>query len=276
MKYRIGDVERLLGVSSDTIRFFERKGVVKPIKIDSNNYRLFSAMDIHKLVAYRYYRNMDFSADESVNMLNHYSHKKATEELVKQIDVIEGKLKHYSELFERMQDLKKSYFSVDTLVNSYEIENSPQLVFYYNQVNHQFDKDEEGRREITQKWLEQVPFVWMALNIPLNEMPEGNNIYWGYAIDTKHKERIKSLDLTYARTLPSRPCLHTIVKCSSDEVLKPSRLRGAIDYIADQGLRMAGDAIGWIINEEKHNTQFTRYFEIWIPVEGAVIEAHQK
>ena len=38
MKYKIGDVARILGVSPDILRYYEKKGVVTPMKGENNDY----------------------------------------------------------------------------------------------------------------------------------------------------------------------------------------------------------------------------------------------
>ena len=41
MRYKIGDVAKILGISPDLLRYYEKKGVVKPVKHRSNDYRYY-------------------------------------------------------------------------------------------------------------------------------------------------------------------------------------------------------------------------------------------
>ena len=50
MKYKIGDVARILGVSTDILRYYERKGVVTPEKDESNDYRYYESWHINFLM----------------------------------------------------------------------------------------------------------------------------------------------------------------------------------------------------------------------------------
>ena len=43
MKYKIGDVARILGISTDLLRYYEKKGVVRPVKDKANDYRYYEA-----------------------------------------------------------------------------------------------------------------------------------------------------------------------------------------------------------------------------------------
>ena len=41
MRYKIGDVAKILGISTDLIRYYEKKGVVSPEKGQHNSYRYY-------------------------------------------------------------------------------------------------------------------------------------------------------------------------------------------------------------------------------------------
>ncbi|MBR3375918.1 MAG: MerR family transcriptional regulator, partial [Firmicutes bacterium] len=45
MQYKIGDVARILGISTDLLRYYEKKGVVTPTKDKQNDYRYYDAWD---------------------------------------------------------------------------------------------------------------------------------------------------------------------------------------------------------------------------------------
>ena len=61
--YSIGEVARLLGVSTQTLRKYERAGLLRMPRSDKN-YRHFEAPDITMLMRIRLMRNLGFSLDE--------------------------------------------------------------------------------------------------------------------------------------------------------------------------------------------------------------------
>jgi DNA-binding transcriptional MerR regulator len=48
--YRTGDLIRCLGVTRDTLRFYEEKGLLSPSKDQDNQYRSFDILDVYKLM----------------------------------------------------------------------------------------------------------------------------------------------------------------------------------------------------------------------------------
>lgn len=71
MTYKIGEVAKLLGISSETVRYYEREGVIQSQKIDQESgYRYYEALDINALMRVRMYRNYGFTLQEAKEMLN--------------------------------------------------------------------------------------------------------------------------------------------------------------------------------------------------------------
>ena len=58
--YKISEISRLYGVGVDSLRYYERLGILQP-KRDANGYRLYSLKDIYKLNLIRDLRQLDFS-----------------------------------------------------------------------------------------------------------------------------------------------------------------------------------------------------------------------
>ena len=61
----IGEVAEFFGVSRKAIRLYEKKGIIKPVKVDvSNGYRYYSAEQIKQLNALLELKALGFSLDE--------------------------------------------------------------------------------------------------------------------------------------------------------------------------------------------------------------------
>ena len=73
--YKIGEVANILGVSADTIRYYEKAGIVYSKKDPSNGYRYFTPADIYALLDVLFYRSMDIPVEEVRNIMNFYQHR---------------------------------------------------------------------------------------------------------------------------------------------------------------------------------------------------------
>lgn len=57
--YTIGQVAKFLGVSRDTLKFYEEKELVKPKQDDENGYRKYNHVDIYYVITTNFYREID-------------------------------------------------------------------------------------------------------------------------------------------------------------------------------------------------------------------------
>ena len=67
--YTIGQFSKLTGVSTKTLIWYDNVGVLKPEKVDEDNgYRYYSDESLKKLVDIYFWKSMDFSVKEIVNL----------------------------------------------------------------------------------------------------------------------------------------------------------------------------------------------------------------
>lgn len=87
-KYLIGDVANLMGLSRDTLRYYEKRGILSSQRGD-NGYRYYTDQDISRLISILYQRKMDIrisdmealcSAESSVDGLTSIMEKRLEEE----------------------------------------------------------------------------------------------------------------------------------------------------------------------------------------------------
>ena len=50
MEYKIGEVSKILNISKEMIRYYEKQGILKPSRKEDNNYRTYSVMDVFLLI----------------------------------------------------------------------------------------------------------------------------------------------------------------------------------------------------------------------------------
>lgn len=58
--YKINEIARLYGIGQDSLRYYERLGLLSPRR-DTNGYRLYNLKDMYKLTVIRDLRKLDFS-----------------------------------------------------------------------------------------------------------------------------------------------------------------------------------------------------------------------
>ena len=68
-EYFIGDLAQIVGISKDTLRFYEKKGILAS-KRKANGYRYFSNDDLYRLLSISYHKKMNASLENIRDFLN--------------------------------------------------------------------------------------------------------------------------------------------------------------------------------------------------------------
>lgn len=61
------ELEKRLGITKDTLRFYEKEGLIKPSR-DENGYRHYSEEDIPIIQIIMFFRSIEFTIDEIKQM----------------------------------------------------------------------------------------------------------------------------------------------------------------------------------------------------------------
>ena len=61
--YKINEIAKLYGIGVDSLRYYERLGILKP-QVDTNGYRLYSLKEMYKLNMIRDLRRLNFSMEQ--------------------------------------------------------------------------------------------------------------------------------------------------------------------------------------------------------------------
>ena len=54
MEYKNSEVSKILNISKEMIRYYEKQGILKPSRKEDNNYRTYSVMDVLLMEIIRY------------------------------------------------------------------------------------------------------------------------------------------------------------------------------------------------------------------------------
>lgn len=103
--YRIGEAAAASGVSAANIRYYEKQGLFTPQGRADNDYRLYSAADVHALRFIRLCRAMDMSLDEVRTLLGLDLRDKADCQTARQ--ALDAHLGHVRERLRELRALEK-------------------------------------------------------------------------------------------------------------------------------------------------------------------------
>ncbi|WP_375751026.1 MerR family transcriptional regulator [Vibrio sp. HN007] len=109
-KYSISDVSKLCNISTKALRYYDKIGLIKPKRLNSNNYRYYTDDSLFLIPIIKYYKQMGFTLEEMNPLI---SCRDCNIDNVMQ-EVFKRKM---SELFEEQKGLEMRYSSVNDWYN---------------------------------------------------------------------------------------------------------------------------------------------------------------
>ena len=102
----IGKIAKQAGVSVETIRFYERKGLLQEPRRKESGYRQYQEEDVRKLVFIQHAKNLGFSLNEIRDLMSLQTDSRSTSREVK--DMAEHKLQDIEEKIKMLQRMRKT------------------------------------------------------------------------------------------------------------------------------------------------------------------------
>lgn len=87
--YKINEVSKLYNIGFDSLRYYEKKGILKPYRDPSNNYRYYSLENIKQLSLIKELQGLNFSLETIKNFLDSRSLLSNLQLLDEELNIIE-------------------------------------------------------------------------------------------------------------------------------------------------------------------------------------------
>jgi len=259
MGYHIGEVASFLDITPDTIRFYEKEGIISPTKNPINGYREYSFEDISRLSDILFYRNVDFSIGDIRKIVNGVSSEEMLTMIHEKEQEVSKSLAFYRKLLIKMQNWENLHREALTFENRFEIRPMPSS---YHKRTYK-NKSAIGIHELTQSipvGPEDAYFVTLSFRCDL----PGRETEYYFALDTEYAG---GLDVDFSNAdfmVESHPnCLFTtcIYQDDFEKMLRPARA-----YLKINGLEPEGLVYGRQSVVTYQNDQPVEHYRIYIPL----------
>lgn len=266
MRYKIGDVAKILGISPDLLRYYEKKGVVKPVKDRTNDYRYYEPWDINFLIDCLWYKNFGFGIDQVAKIVSRSSYEDIISTMEEKDGELEASIRHQEMLLRRTRETLDEIKRARSLLGKCDLVYSPEIVRYLNRYNFIYDNS-KALQQLSHQWLQYMPFTHRCFEIGQEDLENKTDNYaWGFSLSMDY---VRELEVPVAPPvihLPSEPSLHSVFKSSGKDAFTPRHLKFIMDYVRSHGLTVAGNARGNLICSVLEEDRLTGYFEVWLPI----------
>ncbi|MDR3311246.1 MAG: MerR family transcriptional regulator [Oscillospiraceae bacterium] len=266
MKYKIGDVARILGISADLIRYYEEKGVVSPEKDPENHYRYFDTRDINRLIDCLWYKNYGFGIERIAHMVTEYTYPRLLESIEDKASELRDSIRRQELLLQRVEKFRERLAETRSYVGRCELRSNKPFYYYINRSLGEYDVRSETL-DLSRKWLGYMPFTRRYFEVTEGSLTRGENEYvWGFSVGEQYVAEF-GIDVTPpVAEMPSALCVHSAFKSAARDRFSARKLDFLLEFATKNGYEPARGAFGNLACSVLEDGGQTGYFEVWLPV----------
>lgn len=181
-KYKIGQLSKMMGVSSHLLKHYEKFDLVVPDKCDDTNYRYYNISQCARIIESKKYRNMGFGLKDISELMNKDTNEQMKEKVANQIETLEKEIAILTKQKEFAEFYIKQCEEIDAKLGEWYIEKCPGMIFLKHSIGTTMHKDAEEGKAGQELFMEELPHVSSALYIKKEAfMGEDSSYCWGLA-----------------------------------------------------------------------------------------------
>ncbi|MGL4738618.1 MAG: MerR family transcriptional regulator, partial [Cellulosilyticaceae bacterium] len=126
--FTVGQVSKFLGLSRDTLKFYEEKNLIHPIQDELNGYRKYNILDINEILPINFYRDIDIE----IKKIQEITQSDGTAQIEAILDEkqqsLEEEIAYKQQLLERIKELKQDCQSITESLGTFTIREMQPIV----------------------------------------------------------------------------------------------------------------------------------------------------
>ena len=268
MRYTIGHFAKMLGLTTDTVRQYEKSGIVTPYKDEKNGYRYFTPHDVRTVSICKQYRQMGFSLAEIAEILTSIPIDRLPVQFEKKREQLQQEMQRLQIQLDALRWHQVLLNDIPSQLDQFSICEMPAFIRLPHSDRDFFSLDGE-LTDLVREWIELLPLTIYSRRIPqavlLGESPFTYDMGMMLQLQDVHR-----LTLPYAdkvENIPAQRYLYTIIKKRDEVPFALEHLSPALDYISRFKLKISGDALGYFIASEVCEEGNYNYHAIYIPID---------
>ncbi len=269
MKYKIGDVARILGISPDLLRYYEKKGIVHPDKDAHNDYRYYEPWDINFLMDCIWYKSFHFGLDQVAQIITRSTAEEVADLLDGKVAELRAQIRRNELLVRRAREHQADLLRLKNQLGQCVLRESPEMVRYINRYNYNYDNS-EALQAVSQAWLEYMPFTHRCFEMPAEDIggKRGEGRFsWGFSLTPDYVRELGVKVAPPVVHLQSQSAIYTVFTSAGKGNFSPRKLEYVADFAQEHGLKLTGDVRGNLLASVLEDDRLTGFFEAWVPYE---------
>lgn len=265
MQYHIGTIAKLLGMSPEGLRLYERSGIIKAYRDPQHDYRTYDHLDITALIRARGYHYCGFTTKEIADLINSCDMEEVAEKYEGRTCQLEAEIQYKQMLLDYLNELKRMFRTAEQELWKISFKQRPAMYRFEFMRDGQLTLLPEQER-MFRAWVKKAPLVYPSQSNNWEWLLEGKIQVTAALGLLEEDDRKLHLDTKYARYYPSCLCLYTIVKEQGNEFHPERCLAHLMDYVKQNRIEVVGNPIARTFLALNKRRDYTRYRQVWLPI----------
>ncbi len=266
--YQVGELATYFNVTRDTIRYYDKIGILHPQTVSENGYRIYTREDFICMEYVMRLKQMGMPLDRIKELVNDSSIEEAEKMITIQANEIERQIEDLKNLQVMVEDYKVSYRRAIESDGEVVIKEVPEML--YIPIKSSLMESMEDVMTLTRKYVPKFTFVMEKDDYiekkygDLRNQANRQN-FFNYAFtlgnDLELTEVPEELE-DRMQIIPRRKCVYSIIKCYTGETYDD--FESCRNQILERGYKLTGDIYLRLIYLSAYKVA---YYEFIAPVE---------
>lgn len=271
--YKVGEIANFYGVSGDTIRFYDRKGVLQPEKKGDNNYRSYSKEEFIIMDYIMRMRSLGISIENIKKMVVSTTLQDSLEIVTESEAEIEMQIKELEHQRQLIRGYKAKLKDCAQAYGKVTLEQSP--IFLVRDIKNNNMKD--TMEAFSRAQIPTLPLLGVLID---GEAYDSLELYHKF-LDRVERQKIcdyvviasdyqnlceqEGFPREEFKIIPSRRCVHIIGMDHTN--IDYSSIKPVYDFIQQNHFKISAPPVLLFLTLENRGEDGIEYTEIWVPVE---------
>ncbi len=265
MRYKIQEAAKMLGISPQTLRFYEQYGISMHERVGEGQYRHYSDASMDLLMSLRKCRNCGFTVAQTAGIIRQEDGGRLALTLRERAQEMEKQARMQMRIAESMRAIAALTQQSEPLIGRYEARRRPAacvMVVQHAQVER---LDAQAMARVAE-WVEWLPLARWMTRYPVAELPAQARADRGFLVDEETAAFLGVGSQEGIERLEECDCLYTIIRWHSARGGPIDGVREGLSYMQKNGLVLAGaPLVSTFWNVDANNDPIS-YGECWFPI----------
>lgn len=270
--FKISDVARIVGVSPETLRLYEKKGILEPVKNPKSGYRYYRPLDVGTLIRCRSYGQYGINIADSAQLINDDSVLEVHGRLQAQEAVMAYEIEKQQRALRLMKDLNQVMLRCEEEAGRCSLAQAPPMLRLDYQHNGDLFLEKPGILEQFETWSAALPITFLSMRVPLDTFVKGENSYYtGLGVFGEDADFLEISPGGVVAETPGGLAVRSILCVEGCELIDIHAFFYMYEYALKEGYSPCGDAYSRmvVVTGRRKIETCKRYYEFWLPVEKA-------